>query len=85
MVFILVLVIPPSNSSSLLRVPDGLRQQTSENMSITNNPTPNAPAPNINGDIGRVPMKSTVTELLADDDPALLGIEEDDDYFDIEK
>ena len=33
-------------------------------MSITKDPTANAPAPNINGEIGKVPMKSTVTELL---------------------
>ena len=73
-------VIPtaPSKSSSFLCPDDLLRQHINEKMSITKRPAPNAAASKISGDIGRVWIKSIVTEL-ADwacdcDDPAGLTV-----------
>ena len=40
-----------------------------------NIPIPSITITDINGDIGNWPLKSTVMELLEDDDPELLGIE----------
>ena len=56
-------VVIPSNSSSRLRVPWGLRQYTKHKIIIINDPTPNAAAAKIKGDTGRVPKYSIVTEL----------------------